>query len=142
MKGRITMTEVTQYKAFDGTLFDDMYKCLEYENEKKKESAGYLVMLNSQGVKVDSPAIATYVAMDIRSIDYFNRLCNADGCPTIKTSDVLKLFNSETEILCFYFDDSFDSCDGEWKCLDVLEKFVDKAFILLKQYMPQYVAVM
>lgn len=130
------MTEFTQYRAFDGTVFDDRYKCLEYEKQKKKESAGYLVMLNSQGVKVDSPVVATYVALDRRSIDYFNWLCAVESCCTLETPDVLKLFKSESDILYFYF-----SWDEEWRSLDVLEKFVNKAFALLKQYMPQHVDV-
>lgn len=133
------MIEIMQYQAFDGTVFDDRYKCLEYEKQKKKESAGYLVMLNSQGVKVDSPVVATYVALDRRSIDYFNWLCAVESCCTLQTPDVLKLFKSESDILCFYFDDSPDSWDATWKSLDVLEKFVNRAFALLKQYMPLHV---
>lgn len=133
------MIEITQYQAFDGTVFDDEGQCLEYEKSKKKESAGFLVMLDSRGIKVDSPVVATYVALDRRSIDYFNWLCNVEGCCPLEVPDVLKLFKSESDISCFCFDDVSNPWDVEWKSLDVLEKFVNRAFTLLKQYMPLHV---
>lgn len=97
------MIKITQYQAFDGTLFNDENDCLEYEKQKELSNGTYLEAWDREKkvMRVVNPRKAWYVKCNKDGMYYFNYLCDTDGALRIVDND--NLCNS-SDILYWYWD--------------------------------------
>lgn len=90
------MIKVTQYQAFDGTLFGSEDECFEYERKSKLVDNAYLQVWDRKKRGIVSPPLdlkvseVWYIKCNKEGMDYFNYLCdNDDHVPRIINADNL-----------------------------------------------------
>lgn len=102
------MIKITQYQAFDGTLFNDEDECIEYETKSKNITDNVYLQVWDHETKVMKSIIPTqawYVKCNKEGMDYFNCFCKIykiyNACRII---DKDNLYNS-SDVLCWCWDD-------------------------------------
>lgn len=102
------MIKVTQYQAFDGTMFENEDECLEYERKSKLTANTYLQVWDYAKKKMGDSLFNFYIAevwyvkCNKEGMDYFNYLCEREGIFGIIDKD--NLYDS-SDILYWYWDD-------------------------------------
>ena len=117
------MIKITQYQAFDGTLFDNEYECFEYEAKSKLTDNVYLQVWDRKKREIVSPSLGLkasevwYIKCNKEGMDYFNYLCDNDHLPRIIFADNLYDYS---DILCWYWDDD----KSQWANFDARVQYV------------------
>lgn len=102
------MIKITQYQAFDGTVFNNEDECLKYERKSKLTNNTYLQIWSHNQKEMGDPLFnlcpdkVWYVKCNKEGMDYFNYLCENDE--VVKIIDKDNLYDS-SDILYWYWDD-------------------------------------